>query len=81
MAAEQEVVGELQSNENNFPEDNFELESCKKSTIAQKRERFWKRNSDRFTVISTIAMFIMFGLAYLVYVVLADLFTNYTFMR
>jgi len=75
------VVEELQSNENNFPEDNFELESYKKNVIIQKREKFWKRNSGRFTVISTAAMLIMFAIAYFIYAVLADLLTNYTFMR
>lgn len=71
----------MQSNENNFPEDNFELESYKKNVIIQKREKFWKRNSGRFTVISTAAMLIMFAIAYFIYAVLADLLTNYTFMR
>ena len=75
------MVEELQKNESNFPEDNFELEKLNKNTIVQKQERFWKRNSGRFTVISTLAMLIMFAIAYFIYVMLDYLLTNYTFMR
>ena len=66
---------------NGFLEDYFDLESYKKKTIMQKREIFWKRNSGRFTVISTAAMLGMFGVAYFAYAVLADLLTYYTLMR
>jgi len=75
------TVREVRNFGNGFPEDNFELESFKKKTVDQKREKFWKLNSGRFTVISTIAMIGMFVIAYFVYIGIADFITNFNIMR
>ena len=75
------TVREVKNFENDFLEDSFELENFKKKTVEQKRENFWKRNSGRFTVISTLAMIGMFVVAYLVYIGIADLITNFNIMR
>jgi len=73
---------ESQGQHNHFPEDDFDLEGYKKKVLTQKRERFWKRNSRRFSIISTLCMIALFVMAYFAYFFLADFIAaNFTFLR
>ena len=64
-----------------FPEASFDLDDFKKNVLTQKRERFWKRKTKLFYLLSTLSMIAMFVLAYYIFHFLSDLILAHTGLR
>ena len=57
--------------------DHFDLEEFRRNTLAQKRENFWRRKGWQLSLISTVSMIVLFGIAYFLYLFLASVLADF----
>ncbi|MCL2852489.1 MAG: hypothetical protein FWE20_05570 [Defluviitaleaceae bacterium] len=60
---------------------DFDLDDIHKKAVTKKRDRFWKRNTKLFYLISTLIMIVLFVIAFFAFHFIMDFITNFTDLR